>query len=175
MVWLERPPLLRWLAAALFLAVTAWMEFAPGPEVSMVVLAQDVPAGTRLAEEHVDRVGVRASPFETVAPAGVAAVDLQAGDPLVASMITDVSVPRGWAAIEAPVPARASAGSWATVVTIDDSGATDEFTGLVVEGASSDPFGATVGLVAIPPERLAAALVASSQSRLHIGLVGADR
>jgi hypothetical protein len=50
----------------------------------------------------------------TVDPVGVAAVDLEAGDPLLGNMVTEVAVPTGWNVIEAPVPDHAVPGAAAT-------------------------------------------------------------
>ncbi|MFP3913412.1 MAG: SAF domain-containing protein [Actinomycetota bacterium] len=170
MLWLERPPLVRWLGAAALVAVAAWSELAPPATTTANYLTRDIPAGTSLTPEHVEERRVPTGAVDTVEPSGVAATDLAAGDPLVASMITRVAVPAGWMVIEAPVPAHASPGAHATAVILEDGSAPVEFPSLVVRVEDADPLGGASGTLAVPPEWLGPAAAASAEGRLLIGV-----
>lgn len=170
MLWLARPPYLRWAAAALLVALAAWSELSPPPTTTLTFLATDVAAGTEIEESHILRRRVPTSDIATVEPNGVAALDLKAGDPLLATMITDVAVPPGWNVIQAPVPDGAGPGAVATGVILTDGSAPIEFPALVVSSSGSDPFGAATGRLAVSPEWTAAAAAAAAEARLVIGV-----
>src|SRR5690606_21475353 len=173
-LWLERPPVLRWAAAALLVLAAAWSEFAPQPTVPAVFLATDVEIGTPLDESHVTRRRVPAGVVDTIEPSGVAAVDLHAGEPLVYSMVATAPIPSGWLLIEAPVPGHAPPGAEATGVILGGEGATPvEFPALVIDAAGDDPFGGSLGTLAVPPEWIGAAAAASASGRLVIGVQAA--
>ncbi|HEX2153106.1 MAG TPA: SAF domain-containing protein [Acidimicrobiia bacterium] len=175
MLWLERPPIIRWVAAGCLVAVAAWSELAPPPTTSMAFLVSDVAAGTRLGPEHVEYRTVPAAPIQTIEPRGVAAADLKEGDPLVASMVTEPVIPSGWLLIEAPVPAHVGPGSAATGIILGESSAPVEFDARVLEAGGEDAFGSQVGVVAVPPEWVGAAAAAAAENRLVIGVETAGR
>lgn len=175
MLWLERPPVLRWIGAALLVLVAAWSELAPPPTTPAVFLTTDVAVGTPLDDSHVTRRQVPRGAVETVEPVGVAAADLRAGDPLVASMVAEASIPAGWVLIEAPVPAHAAPGSEATGVIVGDGAAPVEFPALVVAAGAGDPFGGSTGTLAVPAEWIGPAAAASAAGRLVVGVQAATR
>lgn len=176
MLWLSRPPVLRWLGAGCLVLVAAWSEFSPPPTMTATFLITDVAVGTPLAPEHVEERTVPATmDLETIEPAGFATTDLTSGDPLLASMATEVSTPAGWMVIEAPVPAHARPGNEATGVILDDGSAPIEFAALVMETGGSDPFGGSIGTLAVPPEWMAAAAAAAAGGRLVVGVEAAGR
>lgn len=170
MLWLARPPYLRWTAAALLVLVAAWSEFSPPPTTTLTFLAVDVAAGTPLDESHVVRRRVPAADITTVEPTGIAAVDLEVGDPLLASLLTDVAVPPGWNVIEAPVPDHAVPGSDATAIILAEGSAPIEFPALVVSASGAGPFGEGSGSLAVSAEWTAAAAAAAAEGRLVIGV-----
>lgn len=172
MLWLQPPPFLRWLAAGILVAAAAWSEFAPAPGVEITVLATDVTAGTLLVPDLVETLRVADPGFETVAPHGVAQVDLRAGDPLLASMIGEASVPTDWVSIDAEVPegARPGQAAVAIVTAAADGNQPTEFPALVVKSARQDAFGDRIGSIAVPPEWAARAGQALAEGRLVIGI-----
>lgn len=174
MLWLARPPYLRWTAAGLLVAVAAWSEFSPPPTTTVTLLAVEVRAGTPLDESHVVRRRIPATDIITVDPHGVAAVDLQAGDPLLATMVTDVDVPTGWNVIEAAVPEHAVPGAAATAIILSDGKPPIELPAVVVSTSGGDPFGDASGSLAVSPEWTAAAAAAAAEGRLVIGVRSAD-
>jgi hypothetical protein len=176
-LWLQPPPLLRWLAAGLLVAAAAWSEFAPPPGVEITVLARDVPAGTRLGPDVVETRRVSEPGFETVTPEGVALIDLKAGDPLLSTMLTEVSIPPDWVTIDAELPKQARPGQAAVAVVIgsEDGTAPVEFPAVVVEAGESDAFGSGAGSIAVPAQWVAVAGEAVAQGRLVVGVETGDR
>lgn len=170
MLWLDRPPILRWLAASLLVAAAAWSELAPPPTSPATFLAEDVAAGTSLEDRHVERRSIPAGALTTVEPSGVAATDLLAGDPLVESMTVEVTVPPGWVVIEAAVPSHAAPGASATAIVVEQGAAPVEFPALVVARGGEDAFGGGSGTIAVPAEWLGPAAAASAGGRLMIGV-----
>lgn len=174
MLWLARPPYLRWAVAVLLVMLAAWSELSPPPTTTLTFLAVDVAAGTLLDESLVVRRRNPETEIDTVDPVGVAAVDLEAGDPLLDSMVTEVMVPAGWNVIEAPVPDHSVPGAPATGVILVDGSAPIEFPAVVVGSSGSDPFGGADGRLAVSPEWTAAAAAAAAEGRLVIGVRSGD-
>lgn len=175
MLWLERPPFLRWLAATLVAAVAVALELSPPPTEEAAFLAVDVPAGTALDETMVTYRRLPVGALATVAPTGFAAVDLAAGDPLIASVVTDVSVPGQWVVLEAPLPAHARPGDRAIGVVVGPGAPPLEFPALVVAPAVADAFGAGLGTIAVPADWLSVSAGAVADGRLVIGVESASR
>ena len=98
MYWLQRPPYLRWAAAAILIVGAAAWDFRPEPTDLVPFLIGAVPAGDPIEEADLEWREVPAG--IVVAPNlshPVAAVDLRAGDPLLASMLRGrASIPEGW-------------------------------------------------------------------------------
>lgn len=177
MLWLERPPILRWAGALLLVLVAAWSEFAPPPATTMAFLSTDVTAGTLLTDDLIERRRVTSPGFTTVDPQGVAVTDLKAGDPLVASMIAKTTIPDGWLLIAAPLPHHARPGMPATGVILpeDDVGEPAQFPAFVVESSSTDPFGEATGTLAVPEQWLGRAAAAAGSGRLVVGVEASAR
>lgn len=177
MLWLERPPILRWAGALLLVLVAGWSEFAPPPATTMAFLATDVAAGTRITEDLIERRRVTAPGFITVEPGGVAVTDLRAGDPLVASMIAATTIPDGWLLIAAPLPHHARPGTPATGVILPEGDAAEpaQFPALVVESGSTEPFGEATGTLAVPEQWLGRAAAAAASGRLMVGVEATAR
>lgn len=157
------------------MAIALWMEFTPEPTVELLVLTDDVAAGTPLEPEHVRTTRVQDTGIATVEPEGVAATDLKAGDPLIASVVTQVAIPSGWVVIEAPVPVHAPPGAAATAVVVSSLEAPVTFQAMVTTGAGEDTFGPGTGTIAIPAEWVAVAAAAAARGELVIGVGGPSR
>lgn len=171
MLWLSRPPILRWCAALCLVVAAAWSEFSPPATVEVPFLTVDLPAGSPIT---ADALTLRPMPAPGLPPppsGGVAAIDLRAGDPLVASMVATVAIPSGWFVIPAEVPPDAPPGATAIGVVLPDLPglAPVSLEAIVVTGAPDDPFGPGSGSVAVPPASVALAAAASSSGRLVIG------
>jgi hypothetical protein len=175
MLWLERPPVLRWLGATVLVGFSLWSELAPPGGTPHTFLSRDIAAGTPLTADVVETRLVPDLGFETETPTGVAAVDLRAGDPLLAAAMTEVVVPDGWVMLEAPIPSHARAGSPAAALILPGEGesVTVELPAVVVATAPDDVFGVSAGTLAVPPEWFARAATAAAAERLVIG-IGSD-
>lgn len=164
MYWLQRPPYLRWAAAVLLLAGAALWDLRGDPTVLHPYLARDVAAGAPIAAADLEwreiPAGVAAAP-DLSAP--VAAVDLRAGEPLVAAVLQGpVVVPDGWWGVPVQVGAAARAGDHVLLVVTDPMTAV---AGIVVTPQRGDPYSLDFrpASVAVPAE--AAPLVAAASAR----------
>jgi hypothetical protein len=159
--WLQRPPYLRWTAAALLLlAALAWDLRQPATEL-MPFAARAVQAG-----EAIDAAAVewREVPAHLLPPVDLstafAAVDLDHGDPLVEGVLRGpLTTPDGW--LEIPVETGANPGPGDQVVlVITEPPAT--VPGLVIDRQEGDAYSLDFrpAVVAVPAE--SAALVAAA-------------
>jgi len=159
--WLPRPPYLRWAAAAvLVLGAFAWDQRAPAaalhPFAARPVLAGEALDATAVAWREVPAGLLAAPDLDGV----TAAVDLEAGDPLVAAVLRrGAAAPEGWWEVPVAVGAHAAAGDEVLLVVIDPP---LTVRGLVVSAQHGDAYslGYRPAVVAVPEE--AAAVVAAA-------------
>ncbi|CAN5768061.1 hypothetical protein BH23ACT5_BH23ACT5_02460 [soil metagenome] len=172
MLWLSRPPLVRWAAALCLVVVAVWVEFAPNPSVEVPFLTADVRAGEPITPDVVEWRPVADPGFSPYPGEGFAVVDLRSGDPLLASMVTAISVPPGWLVIDATLPGSPVPGSAATAVVLPavPGQALLTIPGIVVSGASADPFSGAGGTLAVSPNDVAEAAAAAATGRLVVGV-----
>jgi len=162
--WLQRPPYLRWAAAALLVVGAAAWDLNEGPTSLHPYLITDVAAGDAVTDADVAWREVPAGMVQ--APdltRPVAAVDLQAGDPLLDAVLSGpVTVPDGWWAIPVAVGANAGPGDEVLLVVTDPP---TTVSGIVVTAQRGDPYSLDFrpASVAVPAE--AAALVAAASAR----------
>ncbi|MBM3696769.1 MAG: hypothetical protein FJW79_12720 [Actinobacteria bacterium] len=161
MYWLPRPPYLRWAAAALtVLGALAWDLRSPAVELrpfaARALLAGEAVDGSAVTWREVP-AGLLPSPDLEGASA---AVDLEAGDPLVAGVLRrGVAAPDGWWQLPVAVGPHAVAGDR---VMLFPPGSPTGVPGLVVSPQRGDAYslGYRPALVAVPGD--AAALVAAA-------------
>lgn len=160
MVWLLRPPYLRYAAAALIILGALYLDLRPAPEVDHPFLTTGVPAGAMIGPADVEWRSIPSGTLPAVEPAGVAVADLPAGTPLVAALLmTAPSIPDGWFALEIPVPDLATPGSPVRIV-VDAETWTDAVV-IALAPESNDFLGqGNNALVAVPGD--AAAIVAEA-------------
>jgi hypothetical protein len=159
--WLPRPPYLRWAAAALLvLGALAWDLRSPAVELRPFA-SRPVRAGEALDASAVAWREVPAGLLSASDPEGaLAAVDLAAGDPLVAAVLGhEAAVPEGWWELAVAVGAHATAGDEVMLVIVDPPATVS---GLVVSPQQGDAYSLDYqpAVVAVPAE--AAALVAAA-------------
>lgn len=162
-VWLVRPPYLRYAAAALMILGALWLDLRPTPRVDHPFLAVDVAAGSAIDPDQIEWRPIPPGTLPFVDPAGLASVNLDAGTPLVPALLTSAPIiPADWFALEMPVPDLSTPGSHVRIV-VDSQTWTD---GIVVATVSdSDDFlsAGRRALIAVPSH--AAALVADAARR----------
>ncbi len=163
MYWLQRPPYLRWAAAALLVIGAAAWDLKPEPTSLHPFLTIDVAAGDPIEDADIEwrRVpsGLLTAP-DLSSP--VAAVDLHSGGPLLEPMLRGlVVVPPGWWSVPVAVGAHAGAGDEVLLVVIDPP---TTVTGIVVTAQRGDPYSLDYrpASVAVPGD--AAPLIAAASS-----------
>lgn len=163
MYWLQRPPYLRWAAAAALVAAAFMLDMAGARTVPFPFAAREIPAGAPIEAASVRWRGVPSDLLE--APdltAATARVAIAAGEPITAATIGTVpAAPPGWWVVPVDLAPGAVAGDEVLLVITDPPLTVP---GLVLTPGSGDRFGldSRPASVAVPGE--AAALVAAAAS-----------
>lgn len=169
MLWLARPPYLRWLGAALLVAVALYTELRPSRSEPHPFTRQAVAAGSELGVEDVESRLVPAGLLPPVSLPAVAARDIPPGLPLLPTDLgSEASPPQGWWALEVEVPPGTRSGDSVQLVVAEGPG--ELIPGTVVRiTRADDPFeGTSRALVAVPPEGAALAARAVAESRVVV-------
>ncbi|MDH3606265.1 MAG: hypothetical protein OER12_04650 [Acidimicrobiia bacterium] len=160
MFWFGRPPLLRWMGAALLVVAAAVVEFWPSATVTHPFTASDTAAGDRLdVEWRAVPAGLLVQPPLT---GMVASHAMKRGEPITPSDVeAPIAVPAGWWALAVELPIPVAPGSETRLVL----GEGPTVAGLVVAISEPDPFDISgpTALMAVPGEdagRVAAAVAA---------------
>lgn len=165
MYWLTRPPLLRYLAAAMLIATGLAIELRPEPTLPHPFAMASIPPGTTITEADVRFRDVEAGLLPSISLPAIARVPIASGDPLIPAMLSAAgeSAPEGWWSLEVPVPLGAVPGM--DVLLVSDG--LVEVTGMIVAVLPGDDFGGgPIGLVAVPPDSTAAIATALNENRL---------
>ena len=151
MLWLSRPPYLRWFAAgAIVLAALAW-DVSERKSESFPFASTEISAGTAITEDLIEwrQVPEGAIPGPYLLGAS-ATTDINAGDPITRSVLSRTEpLPDGWWSIPIEIPNGVPIGAIIRVVFPDGRAAT----GVVTSPASSDGFGVpSPGTVGFPQD-----------------------
>ena len=153
--WLRRPPYLRWISAAVVLAVGLFLDTRPVAVVDYPFTTADIHAGGSIADQiEWRRVPVRLLPPWDRDVEGYAAADLTKGTPLLPDLVAAAPIPEGWWSVAITLPHPVGPG---TQVRVPVGGAI--VTGLL-SGEVVDNGYEYVGPVAFPADN--AALVAEA-------------
>lgn len=175
MLWLSRPPYLRWATITLIVALSLWADFGPRPGVDHPFAAADVEAGQEIGDGEVEWRRLPHGLLPTVSLPAVAGVPVRAGEPLRPSDLSTggVPVPEGWWAVEVEVP-RGTPDGTEVRLTVTDLvvGTTEVVPGIVtqvVEAESAFVDGSTA-LVAVPEEHVGSVASARIEGRLGVAV-----
>ncbi len=151
MLWLARPPFLRWFAAgAIVVAALAW-DLSGRATVPHPYAARDIAVGDVLTDDVIEWRSVPADAFDVPDLTGAAArVAIPAGTPIVEAVVArGEMLPAGWWTVPLDVPTGTTPGTAVRVVAPDGSAVT----GMVVRPAVRDGFGVTEpATVGFPPQ-----------------------
>ena len=172
MLWLARPPYVRWTLIGLVVLLSLWLELRPSPTVSHPFLGRDLARGDPV-EDALEWRDIAPGVLEPVPGTGFANRRLLGGQPLLPGDTTDVpiSVPSGWWLVDVDIPAEATAGTQVQLVILPSPGhqPVPPIGGLVTavrSGRYEDD--GMVGTVAFPPDRAATAAVAVAEKRVSV-------
>ena len=172
MLWISRPPYVRWALISLLILVSLWLELRPESTVTHPFLTRDLIRGEPV-ESSVEWRDIAHGVLEPVPGTGFADRPLTAGQPLLRGDTTDVpmAVPPGWWLVDVAVPAEAAVGSQIQLVILPAPGhrPTPPIGGVVTGVRPADFEGdGLVGAVAFPPDRAATAAVAIAEKRVSV-------
>jgi hypothetical protein len=162
MYWLQPPPHLRRVGAALLVVGALLWDLRGSATVAYPVAAHQVSAGSAISDDDVRWVRLPAGVLpDTDLTGAVAAVDIAPGDPIALSIIAPaVTAPDGWWAVPIEVGSAAIPGDTVLLVVADPPLTVP---GLVMAPQEGDPLSLDYrpALVAVPGE--AAAVVAAAE------------
>ncbi len=166
-LWLGRPPYLRWLAAG-GLVVSAFLwDISERATEAFPFATAELTRGQLITDENVEwrqmPVGSLAIPDLVGA---TAAVTIQSGDPIVTSLVSAEAQHglNGWA-VPVSLPVGAARGTAVKLVFPDGS----DVLGVVIEPATADPLGFdSTGLVAVTAEAANAVAIAAANGDLVV-------
>ena len=166
-LWLGRPPYLRWLAAgALIVGALVW-DLSERATEPFPFAASDLDRGHQISAAdlrwHNMPVGVLAMPDLVNA---IPLVPIRAGDPIVASLVSPSPAlpPNSWA-VPVQLPVGTHVGTVVKLVFADGS----DVDGLVMQPAREDSFGfETIGLVAVADREASTVALAAANGDLVV-------
>lgn len=158
MYWFRRPPYLRWIAAAAVLLLGLLLDSRTTPLVRYPFAESTIAAGTAI-EDHIAWREIPAGvlPVWPGTVSGNSATEIAANDPLLPSLVGDVTIPTDWWAVALPLPSPVPPGTHVRVVLGDGN----VIEGVVIDGTIDTGF-ALSGTVAFAATD--AALVATAVS-----------
>ncbi|MDH3470439.1 MAG: SAF domain-containing protein [Acidimicrobiia bacterium] len=173
MYWFRRPPYLRWAAGAAVLAFAAVIELAPRTTEARPFAVTDLGPGHELVESDIEWRQVEKGLLPLPDLAGVTAVSLGAGEPILASSLTKTDlVPASWWSVPVRLPEGVLVGTPVKLIVTDTGHEAD---GMISVPPSDDPFAIDpTGLVAVP-EADAGRIAAAETRRTLTILVGGAR
>lgn len=172
MLWIARPPYLRWTLIGLLVLVSLWLELKPSTTASHPYLTRDLIRGEPV-HDALEWRDIAQGVVEPVSGTGFADRRLTAGQPLLPGDTTDVAItaPPGWWLVDVAVPAEAAAGTQVQLVVLPHPGHRPiPPIGGVVTGVRPANFegDGLIGSVAFPPDRAATAAVAIAEKRVSV-------
>jgi hypothetical protein len=170
--WLQRPPYLRWLAAALVvLGALAW-DLRTAPTGLYPFAARPIEAGLALDADDVEWREIPDGILTAPSLDGVvAAVDVAAGEPITAGVLGQPTVvPDGWVTLPLDVGAPAPPGAEVLLIVVDPPGSVP---GILVRSQVGDPYSldTSPALVAVPEDRAVAVAAASRRGQVIAAIV----
>ena len=166
--WLNRPPYLRWAAAAAVVVAAFLWDLRGSSDILYPFATSAIAAGATITEADVEW---RRVPEGTMALPDlsdpVAARDVPAGEPIVPSAVSGATtIPEGWWSVPVSLPATALPG---TRIRLVDPASGFETDGIVVAAGSDDLMSfEESGMAAVPPAAATLIAIAASEGTLVI-------
>jgi len=157
MLWLSRPPYLRWFAAvAIVLAAFVW-DLSGRQTARYPFASADLAPGTALSDSTIEWKSAPSGVFPIPDLSSAAtSTAIAKGDPITRSVLSSsISIPDGWWSVPIALPQATVSGATIRVVFPDGNGVS----GVVVQAAKSDNFG-SLGTATVAFPSGAAELVA---------------
>ena len=155
------------MLVGLVAVVAVYIEFRPDPSIETLYAVTDITPGSVLDETNSEMRRVPSGLFEGADTGDVTTEPVYAGEPVLASDVSEESetIPLGWWVIGVTLPDGADTGDDVMLVLLDTG---DEVEGVVAHPGVDDPFAAADGGVAVPPDSASEAAVAAANGRLAV-------
>lgn len=177
MLWLSRPPYLRWVGAGVLAVLAIYGRLAPTPTELRPFAIRAIAPGEEVTGDAVDWRPVPAGLLPEVDLPAVSAEAIRPDEPILPSDLGEVvSAPSDWWAVEVGIPPGTTPGTTVRLVASDPAGATAVVPGTVMAiTGTPDGFDDRVkALVAVPPDGVAVVSVAAAEQRLTVAVAAAD-
>lgn len=153
MIWLQRPPWIRWVLSALIAAAALWVEFGSGSTIDHPFAIAEINTGDAITDLNTELRAIPSGLLDDVAPVGFATRPYSAGEPLTPAGLSETTpLPHsidGWWALSVDIPAGARIGDEVQLVLLDSGLAVP---GIVDALIDEDPLGDGTGAIAVPSE-----------------------
>lgn len=167
MLWLQRPPLVKWIAVGLISCVALWLEIRPDPMVDHPFATAEIAPGEAIGPQNTDLERVPSDLFDPPSSGQVALRRIPAGSPIMSSVVGEPQavIPEGWWTVAMEVPPGAAVGDRVRVVVLDT---VETVEGIVTSVTSDDPFASLRGGVAVEAARASEVAVAAANGRVSV-------
>lgn len=167
MLWLQRPPLVKWIAVGLISCMALWLEVRPDPVVDHPFAIAEIAPGEAVGPHNTETKRVPTGLFEQPSEGDVALRRIPKGSPIVSSVIgpAEAAIPEGRWIVAVEIPPGAGVGDRVRVILLDSGTAVD---GIVTSVASDDPLTALQGGVAVEASRAPDVAVAAANGRVSV-------
>lgn len=174
MLWFTPRSYLRWIGAVAIVGFSWWIQMMPTPTTLHPFAKADIEAGAEVYEGLFEFRQVPAGVLPPATPQGILTAAMNAGDPLLPSLVTGsrVAVPDGWWAVELESPPGLFPGQQVMLVAGEQHlGSPGQAIGGVVIRPGGDGRDAEdVALIAVPGEHLSQVSSAAAYGTLTVAV-----
>ena len=174
MLWFTPRGYLRWAGAVAIVGLSWWIQMMPAPTTLHPFAKNDIEAGADVFADLFEFRQIPAGVLPPAAPQGTLTAAMNAGDPLLPSLVTGsrVAVPAGWWAVELESPPGLLPGQQVMLVAGEQQlGSGDQaIAGIVIRPGTERRGAEDVALIAIPGEHLSRVSSASAYGTLTVAV-----
>jgi len=167
MLWLQRPPLVKWAVVASISTIAFWLEIRPEQVVDHPFAVVDIAPGEPIGSENTEMRAIPQGLLDPIPDRAHAIERISAGSPVLAADSGDrrAVLPENWWVVSVPLPAGAAVGDSVSLVLLDSGEAVD---GIVSGLPGSGPFAAAEGGIAVDAATAPEVAMAAANGRVAV-------